>query len=408
MSNIVWEPGGMDGAIGGRIRAYRLRRGLPQTVLAGLVGRSESWLSQVERGVRTVDSLSVLLDLATALHVSVDTLIGSPWRFAPGVPPTYERLDGIRGHLQGYPRLQHHQPTPRDLDHVTQSNARLHAAYQAAHYDSTVLELPDALAAVDDLTQLHPDQPAALQAYLSTYLLASKLLLKLGDSTLAPVAADRAAHAAVTLGGPVERGWVARQVIECLLRADQVDAAERMATEMSNSLETEVPADDPALLSIRGTVWLIAAVIAARRADQYEALRRLDQADQLAQALGGDANHCWTAFGPTNVALHRVSIAAEIGDAASALKAAEQVDLTRLPEGLVSRRAQLHLDLAWAHTQRRRDADAILELVEAERTGSEVVRYHPLVRDNLREILSRTKHPGSLLVDLAHRAGVLD
>ena len=39
-------------ATGQRIARARQRRGLSQAVLAGLVGRSESWLSQVERGVR--------------------------------------------------------------------------------------------------------------------------------------------------------------------------------------------------------------------------------------------------------------------------------------------------------------------------------------------------------------------
>ncbi len=40
------------GSLGERIAAYRRRRrrGLSQAALAGLVGRSESWLSQVERG----------------------------------------------------------------------------------------------------------------------------------------------------------------------------------------------------------------------------------------------------------------------------------------------------------------------------------------------------------------------
>ncbi len=51
-----------SGSVGERIAAYRRRRGLSQPVLAGLIGRSESWLSQVERGVRSVDRLSVLLD----------------------------------------------------------------------------------------------------------------------------------------------------------------------------------------------------------------------------------------------------------------------------------------------------------------------------------------------------------
>jgi transcriptional regulator with XRE-family HTH domain len=54
-----------SGAIGERVGAYRRRRGLSQAALAGLVGRSESWLSQVERGVRSVDRLSTILALHT-------------------------------------------------------------------------------------------------------------------------------------------------------------------------------------------------------------------------------------------------------------------------------------------------------------------------------------------------------
>jgi DNA-binding XRE family transcriptional regulator len=50
-------------SIGRRIATYRRRRGLSQAALAGLIGRSESWPSQVERGVRSVDRMSVLLDL---------------------------------------------------------------------------------------------------------------------------------------------------------------------------------------------------------------------------------------------------------------------------------------------------------------------------------------------------------
>jgi transcriptional regulator with XRE-family HTH domain len=48
----------IDGDVGQRIAQAKRRRGLSQAVLAGLVGRSESWLSQVERGKRGVDSQS--------------------------------------------------------------------------------------------------------------------------------------------------------------------------------------------------------------------------------------------------------------------------------------------------------------------------------------------------------------
>jgi transcriptional regulator with XRE-family HTH domain len=62
---------------GQRIARARRRRGLSQAVLAGLVGRSESWLSQVERGKRGVDSHSVLVRLAEVLRVDIEEFTGS-------------------------------------------------------------------------------------------------------------------------------------------------------------------------------------------------------------------------------------------------------------------------------------------------------------------------------------------
>ena len=64
-------------AAGQRIARARRRRGLSQAVLAGLVGRSESWLSQVERGKRGIDSHSVLMRLAEVLRVDIEELTGS-------------------------------------------------------------------------------------------------------------------------------------------------------------------------------------------------------------------------------------------------------------------------------------------------------------------------------------------
>ncbi len=67
----------LDGqAAGQRIARARRRRGLSQAILAGLVGRSESWLSQVERGKRGIDSHSVLTGLAEILRVDVAEITG--------------------------------------------------------------------------------------------------------------------------------------------------------------------------------------------------------------------------------------------------------------------------------------------------------------------------------------------
>jgi hypothetical protein len=127
----------------------------------------------------------------------------------------------------------------------------------------------------------------------------------------------------------------------------------------------------------------------------------------LADRIGADGNHRWTAFGPTNVAIHRVSVAVELGDAPAALAAAEAVDVDRLPEGLRSRLVQVRLDLAWAHAQRRRDAEALVALLEIEQAAPQVTRRNAVARDTIRQLLARARgSSGAAVRGLAHRAGV--
>ena len=64
----------------GRKIAERHRRGLSQPELARMIDRSVAWVSQVERGVRKVDRMSVLETLATALDMPLSELAAeAPW-----------------------------------------------------------------------------------------------------------------------------------------------------------------------------------------------------------------------------------------------------------------------------------------------------------------------------------------
>jgi DNA-binding XRE family transcriptional regulator len=62
-------------ALGVIIRRYRRRAGLSQVVCAQLVGRSESWLSQLERGDRSCTNIEVLSEFARVLHLDLNKLI---------------------------------------------------------------------------------------------------------------------------------------------------------------------------------------------------------------------------------------------------------------------------------------------------------------------------------------------
>ena len=224
--------------LGARIAAYRRRRGLSQAALAGLIGRSESWLSQVERGIRSVDRLSVLLDLASVLRIDVEALIGRPWQYAPNGQRTGWRP--VRG-AAGADQL-HRAPRPASRsgrDELAELRARVaetHRLYQAARYDDVIGMLPGVLSAVESFTgRQNGLRRESLLAYVSAYVVAAKLVTKLGAGDLAILAADRAANAAADAGSLAARGMAGYQVACALLRADQPEDAERLAVSWPRS-----------------------------------------------------------------------------------------------------------------------------------------------------------------------------
>lgn len=384
---------------------------MSQAALAGLIGRSVSWLSQVERGIRAVDRLSVLLDIARILHVDIESLIGRPWQLAPNGGVVAQGLDMVRQVMTNYDHLLGvDAPSMPPLPELRSQVERLHQDYQAARYQAAIRQLPSLIPVIDWIPRraAAEQRRAALCTYVSAYVGAAKLLTKLGVTELAVVAADRASTIAVEADSLSARGMAAYQVVCALLRKDYTEEAERFAVRMAEKINGSATTETPVLASVAGALWLIAAVAAARRTDRCEAWARLDAAERLAEFLGEDANHAWTAFGPTNVRIHRVTVAAELGDPAEALRAAADVDPTRMAEGLCSRRAQISLDVAWAQAQRKRDAEATLHLLEAERCAPEAIRYNAMVGDLVREMLVRARRPSSVLHDLSVRAGVLD
>jgi Helix-turn-helix domain len=64
--------------LGERIAYYRKRRGTPQAVLAGLVGRTENWLSKVENNKIEIDKVSMIGMLAENLGLTWQQLLCAP------------------------------------------------------------------------------------------------------------------------------------------------------------------------------------------------------------------------------------------------------------------------------------------------------------------------------------------
>ncbi|GAA3299995.1 hypothetical protein GCM10020295_39580 [Streptomyces cinereospinus] len=69
--------------IGRRVRRARLRLGMPQADLAAALGKSQAWVSKMERGQIEIDRVGLLNAIAAELHVHPNDLIGRPYTSSP-------------------------------------------------------------------------------------------------------------------------------------------------------------------------------------------------------------------------------------------------------------------------------------------------------------------------------------
>jgi hypothetical protein len=170
----------------------------------------------------------------------------------------------------------------------------------------------------------------------------------------------------------------------------------------ADALRPLADSGDLAATSLWGALTLQRAVIAARRGDARAAFAHLDAARLAGEQVGPSRNDYNTEFGPANVILHQVAVAADLGDGPAALSAAASVDATALsPE----RRGRLLVDVARAHGLQRQVDAAVTALVEAEAITPEQVHRMPLVRRLVADLLSYQEESPAELRRLAQAVG---
>ncbi|MFG1828156.1 helix-turn-helix transcriptional regulator [Micromonospora chersina] len=322
-------------------------------------------------------------------------------------------LAELRRHLLA-PAAPKQPVEPLTLSEVRQRVAHLHSLYQRGNYAEAVRALPDTFEQANLLTRTCTGTQRALAvgSLAAANLAAAKLTVKLGDPSLAWVAADRAARVAAEQAEDVALVAAAAFSVGTALLAmpDRVgDAEEVVLAALDGVTDTRDSASTgPRVLSAHGALTLLAALIAARQAQPAAVERHLDDANALARRLGADRNDLWTGFGPTNVMIHRISIAARTDQPQLAIHLGEQLDTSSLPAALVSRRARVHLDLAAAYAcSPGNDPAAVLHLLEAERIAPQTVHVHGRTRHLIGDLLTRERRavtPG--LRALAERAGI--
>jgi transcriptional regulator with XRE-family HTH domain len=398
-------------SIGERIAVARRRRGMTQAQLAGQLGRSVQWLSMIERGVRRADRYSILVPIADVLSIPVAELTRDVPVEASKPDVQHEAAQAVRLALSGHEFIRPPVNLVGGAD-VAGLRERVRYAWALVHearYGELGRLLPELIGHCERAAWTHAphDDAVAFRLLAELYQAVAAMMAKLGESDAAWVAADRSALAATRAGDPVLVGAGGFRLGHAFMSAGKLEQAERAVEVAGRVLESHAAIDGADALALVGALHLVKAVAAARRGDADAAWLAISRAQDAANELGSDydGGAFDTEFGVQNVAMHAVSVAVELGDAAEALRRAKAVDAARLSS---ERRARLLVDVARAHAQQRKAAAALQALEEAEQLAPELVRCHWLARETVRDLLRRQRgrtKPGR--VDLAGRMGLL-
>jgi transcriptional regulator with XRE-family HTH domain len=378
-------------ATGQRIASHRGRRGLTQQELADLVGISLSMMKKIESGDRPVTRFSQLVQFAQALRIKdLRELTGVPLPLMP---------DGRQGHPSAnavYTALMargRDVKEPLDLAALAGQIERAWQTWQspsAFRYDAVGQQLPPLLRQAQAAVNRSEgaQRREALRLASTLYQLTRTWTKRVGEYELSMIAADRAVSSALDADDPDLAGAAAWNLAMILSAQGKTEHARAVVRQAIEELKPRLDQPSPERLAVFGGLHLLGATEAAREDKAGEAQQLLGAAERVA-AKTGETNHFRMVFGPTNVVLHRVATAVELGRTDEALDLAEWVAVDQALA--VERRLTFHLDAARCYVQKRNDVAAVHMLQRIHRESPEDLCYSSVVRATLRQLGSRAK-----------------
>lgn len=271
---------------------------------------------------------------------------------------------------------------PVDLALLERAVAVAQRAFHTCDYTALAAGLPRLLAGAHAAAA--GDSPAACSALARTYILMTRMAIKLDAVDLGLLAADRARTVASGSANPVLAGEAARNMAVVVRKAGRRDPAASLALDAADAL-TGSSAEERAQ---RGLLLMSAAYTAARGQDGGAEMGRLTkEASRIAADLGDRVvlpSH-GGGFGSSLVELHLISGMTAAGRPDTALRIADQVNPAALPTP--ERRARYWSDVAAAAVALGKADRAVPALLAAEQAAPQEVRARPAVRALTRSIL---------------------
>lgn len=379
------DPFGNPLVFGQRLEILRQKRGLSRPVLAGLLGKSASWLKQVENGQLHMPKLPLVLRIAEILRVrdlsdltgdqsmSVDLFIG------PGHP----RLGAVQAAVNAFALTGTRQAPP--LRHL---RARLSSAWAARHKapnhrDVVGTLLPDLIRDAQ-LAVRQTDSAAdrrAAQAILSeVYSLTQFFVAYQPDSALLWRVAERGMVAAQESEDPHAIGvaaWLSAQAHRDSGPA-HFEAADEVNLEALRFLEPLLPDAEDEVLAIAGALQFEAGYTAARRGETGAAWAWWDRAERTAHGLSTDYYHPITSFSRAIMGAHAVTVAVELRAGGESVRQAAASDALVIPSR--PRLARHRIEEARAYQLDGQAETALATLERAHKAAPETIAYNGYAR----------------------------
>ncbi|MEV6949028.1 helix-turn-helix transcriptional regulator [Streptomyces sp. NPDC051172] len=385
-------PDQMDTHIGARVKVARNAKGLTQEELAGLLGRSESWLGNVESGRVPLDRYSLITAIADHCDVDVVWLLGQPYRLQHNGGGNlahsyiYALRTGMRRSgliLSGHPGLSP-QGTPVSLEELRTRSRKANAARQAADLPKVAMLLPGMVEDLNTalLVSEGEDRDQALRLLVDAARTSRMLLNQLGYPDFAWFSAEVAANAATQLDDPMVKAEVAWDRCGALLHQASLPETVAVAEAALRDLEPLATAPRPAneALSLRGALHLRCAIAHARGSRGADAWSRVEAALEDADRLGPewydlDAH---TVFGRGTVAVHAAEVGVEINEPDAGLSKVPDVSVDEVP----SKERQVHYQIDKARALRRmnRLPSAVTTLKQAASQAPYYTHSDPMAR----------------------------
>jgi transcriptional regulator with XRE-family HTH domain len=398
-----------DMPTGALVRLYRIGRRMSTVSLATHAGITVRYLEMIEADSKT-PSVPVLRKLAKVLGIRTSALLGeAPSEAYEG--PINPRLAEIERALITYRSISLTESGTRpDLPALTE---QVNAAWQAwftspTRYTDVLRVLPGLIVDAEYAIHATGRSPEAFRQASEVYQLARSVVITVGRVDLGGVVSDRAMRYAEETDDPLLIAAATWNLGHALLANDMPAGALDLAMKGSEALEQALPNGTPEHFSLYGGLLLVAAIAAGRTGDPWRGRELLrGPVRKAGQQVGNGKDFHHMVFGPDNIGLHVVNLEYEAGEISTALRLANEVDITTLP--CLGRQVAHLSQVARCYECVGNDTAVFVHLKMAERLCPEDFIYKNTLRSMVTTLVKRAKPSYATEVrEFARRIGLLD